>query len=457
MNKDLSNIFHLKKIRDCRVSISSRNRFIDNLRKLDCIIEEPELETLGMTELDNIFKAIRLVPDFDGNPNVLTRFVQLGDELAKQFFNFESSDLTKCAFINGMLNKVVGSAARLINTNGVPQDWSGIRSALINNFADQRDETALYNDLALLVQGQNSPQEYYERCQSLFSTIMTYVSLHETVATTIAAKRDLYKRLTLQAYLRGLKDPLGSRIRCMRPATIEKALEYVHEENNTIYLQSRNDNHSERKHNQLPAFVGYRPSTIPNQPAPRPYSYNMHGPSKPFVMPQQPSWKPHFNQVRPAGPSRTMQIFRAAPPNYNPNQNNFQMTPKPFQNNQPRPMSGVSHFVTKPLPPTNALSGHDWYKSGNPPPTNYFKTREMNFSECVDNSSYDDYYYNEYYEPYYGDESDCQYAYECEPSYASIQEHVVEHPQSSRNDTGVTKSKTTDQNFQEILSSDTLK
>lgn len=428
---------------------------MDNLRNLDSVLEEPEVEGLDMAELDNIFKAIRLVPDFDGNPNVLTRFIQLGDELAKQFFKEDSSELSKCAFINGILNKVVGSAARLINTNGVPQDWNGIKNALINNFADQRDETALYNDLALLVQGQSTPHEFYERCQSLFSTIMTYVSLHETVASKIDAKRDLYKRLTLQAYLRGLKDPLGSRIRCMRPESIEKALEFVHEETNTIYLQSRNDNHSEKKHyNQFPSFVGYRPNTIPYQPAPRPYNYNMPGPSKPFVMPQQPSWRPHFNQMRPAGPSRTMQIFRAAPPNYNPNQNSFQMTPRP-QNNQPRPMSGVSHYVTKHLPPTNALSGHDWRKSGNPPPTNYFKTREMNFNDCVEDFPYDDYnYYYEYYEPYYGDYSQGQYTYECEPSSDSIQEYIVEHP---HNENANAKPKTTDQDFQEIQNSDTLK
>lgn len=60
-------------------------------------------------------------------------------------------------------------------------------------------------------------------------------------------------------------------------------------------------------------------------------------------------------------------------------------------------MSGVSHFATKPLPP----SGHDWRKFGNPPPSNYFKTRDVNVNDCV---TYDDYYnaiYSECYEPYY--------------------------------------------------------
>lgn len=83
--------------------------------------------------------------------------------------------------MNGILNKVTGPAARLVNSNGIPEDWDGIRKALIN----KRDETALYNDLAVLALGFDSPQEFYEKYQSLFSTIMTYVSLHESVDTSV--------------------------------------------------------------------------------------------------------------------------------------------------------------------------------------------------------------------------------------------------------------------------------
>lgn len=64
-------------------------------------------------------------------------------------------------------------------------------------------------------------------------------------------------------------------------------------------------------------------------------------------------------------------------------------------------MSGVSHFVTKPLPP--ALTGHDWRRFGNPGPSNYFKSREMNFNETADG---DDSYYHPYY---YGEMTDNAY------------------------------------------------
>lgn len=75
----------------------------------------------------------------------------------------------------------------------------------------------------------------------MFSTMMTYVTLHESIATTVAAKRTMYKKVTMQAFVKGLKEPLGSRIRCILPDTIEKAHEYVQEELNVMYLKERSE------------------------------------------------------------------------------------------------------------------------------------------------------------------------------------------------------------------------
>lgn len=365
--------------------------------------------------IDAIFKALRLVPEFDGNPNVLTRFINLCDQLVLTHVKVaEGHELQNQAVLNGILNKVTGPAARLINSNGIPSDWKGIRSSLVNNFADQRDETALYNDLALQSQGQSTPQEFYERCQTLFSTIMTYVTLHDDVKTTVEAKRQLYKKLTLQSYLRGLKEPLGSRIRCMRPESIEQALTFVQEEINTLYLQQRNDHLPDRKlplmFSQSTKPIYSPPVYLPPTQSAKPFMYNMPGPSRPqpFHMPQpSQQWRPNpipaqFNR----GPSRTQQMFRAPPPNYNPQSNAFKMpnrNPPVTSNNQaPKPMSGVSHFVTKALPP----SGHDWRKFGNPPPSNYFKSREMNFNDCFD-YEYGPHY--DVYSDYYYAEPECYY------------------------------------------------
>lgn len=403
--------------------------------------------------IDNIFKSLRLLPEFDGNPNILTRFIHLCDQLVLRHVRTgEGHELENQALLNGILNKVTGPAARLINSNGIPSDWQGIRSSLINNFADQRDETALYNDLALQTQGHSTPQEFYERCQTLFSTIMTYVNLHETVGTTIEAKRQLYKKLTLKSYLRGLKDPLGSRIRCMRPVSIEQALEFVQEEINTLYLQQRSEHVPDRKlPHHMPMNIPFsKPNYAPiHMPPARPFAFNMPGPSRPQpfqMLPPSQQWKP--NPIQPQlnrGPTRTQQMFRALPPNYNAQSNVFRLPnripPSSAPHQGSKPMSGVSHFVSKPLPP----SGHDWRKFGNPPPSNYFKTREMNFNDCLDyeygpycDNNYSDYFYDapEYYcdyNEYQGDYFyDSNYSYSESTNPECVSEPLEEGPSPSK-------------------------
>lgn len=78
-------------------------------------------------------------------------------------------------------------------------------------------------------------------------------------------------------------------------------------------------------------------------------------------------------------------------------------------------MSGVSHFTTKPLPP--AFAGHDWRRHGNPPPTNYFKSREMNFNETMDSDNM------HYYPDYYGEMTDNAYN-----DYGSYHDYVQTDP-----------------------------
>lgn len=105
---------------------------------------------MAQYDIDIIYKSLRLLPEFDGNPHVLTRFINLCDQLVLTHFSTERGrELSNLALINGILNKVTGPAARHINSNGIPENWQGIRSALINNFADHRDESSLYNDLSM--------------------------------------------------------------------------------------------------------------------------------------------------------------------------------------------------------------------------------------------------------------------------------------------------------------------
>lgn len=302
---------------------------------------------MAYSDVDAIFNSLRFVPEFDGNPHILTRFIKLCDQLVVTYFKPQvGHELENQALINGILNKVTGSAARLINCNGIPDTWQGIKNSLINNFADHRDETSLYSDLAMQTQGFSTPQEFYERCQNLFSTIMTHISLHENVVTTIDAKRDLYRKLTLQSYLRGLKDPLGCRIRCMRPESIEKALQYVQDEINIMYWQERNADYSNRR-DFYQRFNRSRNNSTSSFDFPvRQPSYYAQFRGPPWQQPAQ-KWGPFSQpQMKPFdGFPSTQQARRAVSQDFNPQRNSFHISVNPVSRNndsyQPRPMSGV--------------------------------------------------------------------------------------------------------------------
>lgn len=320
---------------------------------------------------DKIWKALRLVPEFDGNPHILTRFLDICDQLILSYMNPQpGNELNNSALLNGILNKITGRAAATLASNGIPRNWEGIRNALINSFSDHRDESALYTDLSMLSQGSDTPHVFYERVQNLLCTIMTYVELHESLPSTIEAKRELYKKLALQTYIRGLHEPLGSRIRCMRPETLEKALEFAQDELNVLYLKQKHTvqpftakrqgnfnpfkfspiNTSQmtipNQQNSLPIYQ-IRPNTnyVPNNPSQAVNQiYNACPPT--FGPPQS---SPYF---RPPGPgfSRTQQMMRALPrSNMTTGFRIPQRTPQP---SFPKPMSGISHPNARILPPT---------------------------------------------------------------------------------------------------------
>lgn len=330
-------------------------------------------------QTENIWKALRLVPEFDGNSNVLIRFLDICDQLILKYVDpAPGNDLNNSALLNGILNKITGHAAKTLATNGIPQDWNGIRNALINSFSDHRDESALYTDMSMLSQGSDTPQIFYERVQNLLSIIITYVQLHERVSTTVEAKRELYKKLALQTYTRGLAEPLGSRVRCMRPDSLQKALEFAQEELNVIYLQNKSSapnskkpanysqfNYSPFNSHELPAssrqfnyvfpMRPVRPNNFPNNFVPNNFApNNSFAPNSHYPYSGFRPTQGHQNFIRQQGPSRTQQMMRALPTNMStgfkiPPRNNFPQNYRNF----PTPMSGVSHPVARALPPTH--------------------------------------------------------------------------------------------------------
>lgn len=272
--------------------------------------------------------ALKVVSEYDGNVNSLYRFINAVSSVVTQYYvENDVNNFQNVIIINGIIGKLRGKALNLIDVNSA-NTWARIIAVLIENFSDQRDENSLNRDLVNLYQGNESPQQFYDRCVSLLTTVINYINIHNEDANLISCKRDFFTAQALKTFLAGLKEPLGSTIRAMRPNSLPAALQYIKEEANIMYLQKRN-----------------QPQ---NQPSNQNYGFNT-----PRFPPNQFQQRNNFmtlNENRQFGNRNNSQNFQMPRPNNNnqiqsqPNRTNYfyqdpNITPRP----RPTPMSGISY------------------------------------------------------------------------------------------------------------------
>lgn len=297
------------------------NNLVDNFSYNQTKMSNPEVRV-------EPFKTeyLNCVPEFDGNPNELGRYLSICESILSSFYDRRNPDSFHNVYLlNSLISKLKGNARLVINIQNV-NSWDELKLVLTRNFADQRDETCLNRDLVLMKQLPNEkPQQFYDRCLNILNLLCSYVNCHEATDAAKELKRDLYQNLALKTFLSGLKEPLGTTIRCMKPNSLSQALQYVIQEDNAQYFQNfTNKNFMKPQHiSRTPNFnqnnFQGKPNPFPSQPIP--------------IQPRQnfqqriPTNIPAFRQ-----PHRNQNVFR-------PNSQNRNFT-------KPTPMSGVS--VQKP-------------------------------------------------------------------------------------------------------------
>lgn len=297
----------------------------------------------------NLFKtAVNIIPDYDGNPNRLFRFISTSESVLTQFYQeAEPDNFQNQIVLQSILGKLKGKAEEVVNIHGCTL-WSTVKQVLLQHFSDQRDENVLTRDLVGLRQENENTQEFYTRCMQLLNTIINYISLHEQDVNVQNCKRSFFTAQTLKTFLAGLKEPLGSSIRAMRPTDMPTALMYIKEEENIQLLQKTTQQ--------------TKPAT--NQPK---FNFGANKPSQIARIPNN-FFRPNLtNQYY-----RPYQSNQPRPINFQPNFNQFRMQ-RPFVNNRsnsyrqnPQPMSGLSYRSAQiPLRPSINPNG--------PQNNNYFQ------------------------------------------------------------------------------------
>lgn len=350
-------------------------------------------------------KNLSIIPNFDGNPNKLHRFINASESILTHYYDHQNQgSFQNILLLNGILNKLEGKAEEVVGIRGA-NSWIDIKSTLIQNFGDHRDENCLNLDLVNMRQRSNeTPYQFHERIIHILNTICNYIDLHGNDANEKIFKRNFFTKQALKSYLAGLREPLGPIIRAMRPDSIAQALQFISEENNIKYYQHSNNNIQKNPN---------KPNSHPNHQSNFPKNHQQQY--------RHPNSQPSSSNQFPRGPIDIR-------PNPNPPQqkylSNSQVFGKPKDVWKPNPNAPQP----KPTPMSIAASSSNTRNSHFNHHSNYMnknKQRPNTITEEVFNTEFDE-------QPLYNDDIQSDFD----------QEHDSYYDENHQDDS---------QNFQETL------
>lgn len=268
----------------------------------------------------SVFKPeyLNCVPTFDGNPNDLNRYLATCDSLIRTFYDTsDPSKFENIYLINCLIGKLTGTAKVVINIQNV-SNWDDLKSTLQRNFADQRDEACLNRDLVMLRQQLNeTPSQYYDKVLHILNLLCSYVDTHEQSDAAKTLKRNLYSDLALKTFLSGLREPLGTNIRCMRPPTLPEAMQMINQEHNNQYFQNQTKIQNTKPMKFQNSFS--RSNNYPNQNSNSPNYHtpndffrrqNNAFPSQPINVQSRPQPQKFFTNSQVFGKPQNQNVFR---------------------------------------------------------------------------------------------------------------------------------------------------
>lgn len=285
--------------------------------------------------------AVKDLPKFDGNPRLLFEFINNVEEILSLTIGIDGTAYSKI-LLRAIRNKIEGPANEVLNMYGTPLEWEHIRNNLILHYSDKRNETSLIRDLHNLRQHNSTVEKFYSEIIELQATMSNHIQIHETNLNVVKAKSDLFSEMCLETFLTGLREPLGSTIRAMKPESLATAFSYCIKEQNISY--AKNISHQ---------MVKPKPNVSqPNLPHFRQNTYQ-----RPFF--RNPPYQQYHKNTHQEGMTPNIQQKRFIPynqqhrtnPFYTPNFPPRQLTPfnQQFRTPNPNPTNRPNPFKAEPM------------------------------------------------------------------------------------------------------------
>ena len=184
------------------------------------VVNKIKLESNKMSTFD-INTMLIIVPDYDGTPSLLHKFLTCCDIVQKTLTTAKDQEM----FLQVLPSKLSGRAYELIKYNEY-ETFDALKKDLQNQFLDTKSLEQLQNDLVNAKQGPSEEEQTYAlRVEQLLSDLNSACNQGNMSAATFEPIRQLNSRTAFRAFQEGLRSPLKLLIKASRYLTLKEAIE----------------------------------------------------------------------------------------------------------------------------------------------------------------------------------------------------------------------------------------
>lgn len=201
-----------------------------------------------LDNLNYLRKISDFIPTYSGSQAGLYDFIQACEWVFEQI-----DEGVLDAFLLLIKTKLKGEAEAFISSRNI-SEWETLKDLLTGHFSDARDIEGLGRELTVSTQSLNeSPRQFLTRIQALLTKIRSSINLNpDNTAADRATLIKSYEATALKTVLAGLRNPLGTTIRSQRPANLNDVASFLIDEENILYLQTRNNNIDRKTRGAIP-------------------------------------------------------------------------------------------------------------------------------------------------------------------------------------------------------------
>lgn len=285
----------------------------NNVEDADEIVDQTD--TSGMDKIPDIVKSIK---DFSGEHGQFSSWKKSVDRILIVYEDIKGSS-KYYGILNTIRNKIIGEADIILESYNTPLNWGSISKCLSAHYADKRDLGTLEYQMTILIQKNESIDEFYHKVYQHLSLILNKLGSMDLGNEALSVMTTSYRNKALDTFVRGLKGDLPRLLSIKEPENLPQALYLCQKLKNVDYrIQHSHGNIGFQKPPQLPPK---RIQTHQNN-----YSNNQNNFFPELAHNPGNVSKPNFTNFK-----------TKANPNYqNPNQN-YQQNPN-FRVNKPEPM-----------------------------------------------------------------------------------------------------------------------